>query len=120
MIMNKENETKKNLRKSERKELKIPLGIRPLHIFTETQILNISKGGIFVTTSRPLPVDADIDIEFLIPRASKKIRAKGKVKWSIDQIERPNGKPGIVPGMGVKFIKISKESLKEISSYLKK
>jgi type IV pilus assembly protein PilZ len=109
-----------NLRTSERKEVKIPLEITPVHIFTESQILNISKGGVFITTPRPLPTDTEIEVEFLLPKVSKKIRVKGKVKWSIDQNQMPNGKPGIVPGMGVKFIQISKESLKEILKYIKK
>jgi len=110
----------KNQRKNERKESKIPLKLDPVHIFTEHQIVNISKGGIFISTPRPLPTDTDIEIEFFLPKAPSKIRAKGKVKWAMENVQRSNGKPGIVPGMGIKFIQISKESLKEIQSYLKK
>lgn len=107
-------------RKSERKKVSIPLSITPVHIFTESQIVNISKGGVFINTPRPLPTDTDIEIEFVLPRVSKKVRAKGKVKWAIEKVDRPDGRPGIVPGMGIKFIKISKEDLKKISSYMKK
>ena len=115
------SEKNKNLRTSERKDVKIPLdNIVPVHIFTESQIVNISKGGVFISTPRPLPNDSEIEIEFVLPRVSKRIRVKGTVKWSIDQSSLPDGSRGIVPGMGVKFIKISKESIKEIQRYLKK
>jgi len=111
---------KKNARRNERKQVAIPLNITPVHIFTESQIVNISKGGVFINTPRPLANDSEIEIEFVLPRADKKIRAKGKVKWAIDQVDRPDGTPGIIPGMGIKFIEISKEDIKKISSYLKK
>ena len=113
-------EDKKNLRKNDRKDVQIPLNIVPVHIFTESQIVNISKGGVFISTPRPLSDDSEIEIEFVLPRVSKKIRAKGKVKWSINSSEKPDGTHGIIPGMGVKFIEISKEHLKEILKYIKK
>jgi len=114
------NKKIKNLRKDDRVEVKIPLEIQPTHVFTESQIVNISKSGLFISSPRPLPIDCEIEFEFVLPRASKKIKAKGKVKWAIDQFSKPDGTKGIVPGMGVKFIKVSKESLKEILKYLKK
>ena len=111
---------RKNLRKEERKDVEIPLGISTVHVFTESQIVNISEGGLFINTPRPLPKDADIEIEFVLPRADKKYVPREKVKWAIDTSKRSDGKAGIVPGMGIKFIEISKENLKKISSYIKK
>ncbi len=112
---------RKARRSSERKQVKIPIeDVTPVHVFTESQIINISKGGLFISTPRPLPTDKEIEIEFVLPRVSKRIRAKGLVKWKIENVERSDGKPGIVPGMGVKFIKISKDDLKKINSYIKK
>jgi len=109
-----------NKRESSRKAVAIPLEKTPVHIFTESQIVNISKGGVFISTPRPLPENSDIEIEFVLPKVDKKIRVIGQVKWAIDNVSRPDGTPGIVPGMGVKFIKISKENLKKITTYLKK
>ncbi|MDB4966962.1 MAG: type pilus assembly PilZ [Myxococcales bacterium] len=57
---------------------------------------NLSPGGLFVHTTRPLDIGTDVDLEVLIADEDTPIHVRGKVVWL-----RPQ--PGQHPGMGIQF-----------------
>jgi uncharacterized protein (TIGR02266 family) len=58
---------------------------------------NLSKGGLFIDTERPLPVGTELGLRFAIP-GSGKIEVRGVVAWV-----RPAAIDGKPAGMGVEF-----------------
>ena len=59
-------------------------------------VVNLSPGGLFVRTSKPLDIGTDVDLEVLIADEETPIHVRGKVVWL-----RPE--PGQQPGMGIHF-----------------
>ncbi|WP_022852981.1 TIGR02266 family protein [Thermodesulfatator atlanticus] len=76
---------------------------------------NISEGGMFIKTSRPLEIGTEIIIEFKLPLLKEPIKVKGKVEWNTDM-------PGIrkpTPGMGVSFQGLSSEDKEKINKIVR-
>ncbi len=70
--------------------------------FIEQAGLNISRGGIFVKTSKPMPLGVPLRLELQLSSGAPVIRGVGKVAW-----RREPGQSGDQPaGMGIKFIKL--------------
>jgi uncharacterized protein (TIGR02266 family) len=59
-------------------------------------VTNLSPGGLFVRTSKPLDPGTDVDLEVLIANEETPIHVRGKVVWL-----RPA--PGQAAGMGIQF-----------------
>lgn len=70
--------------------------------FTE-YTLNLSLGGLYIKTTRPLDMDALITVDFTLPGFDYSFRIRGKVVWkkSVETEEGP-------PGMGIEFTDVSK------------
>ncbi len=79
---------------------------------------NISRGGIFVNTDRPLAKGREVSLRMVLPQIMSDIEVKGKVAFSIDlpfaeRLMRP-------PGMGIKFIRFENDDKKRFFDYLEK
>ena len=44
--------------------------------------LNLSRGGIAIRTSRPLPRDAAVKLRFALPGSKRQLETEGVVCWS--------------------------------------
>ncbi len=76
---------------------------------------NISEGGIFIKTQKPLEVGTEIVIHFFLPILEEPIRVRGRVEWNTNM-------PGVkskVPGMGVSFQQLSPEDKEKINSVIR-
>jgi type IV pilus assembly protein PilZ len=80
-------------------ELKVTY--KRLNTFFHDYTRNISKGGTFIRTERPLDVDTEFLFKLLVPELVEPLTLKGKVKWVVtrDDAEAPEG-----PGMGIQFL----------------
>ncbi|MCS6897718.1 MAG: PilZ domain-containing protein [Nitrospira sp.] len=66
----------------------------------------IGGGGLFIESSAPLSVGSELSLEFALPdRPLHKLRAKAKVVWVRNKIERQL----MFPGMGVQFVEIDEQ-----------
>lgn len=61
---------------------------------------NISKGGTFIRTTRPLQIGTDFTFVLSLPEAVE-LELKGIVKWVIPEAEATEDKPA---GMGIQFV----------------
>jgi type IV pilus assembly protein PilZ len=61
---------------------------------------NISKGGTFIRTDRPLPVGTEFIFALTIPGLDEPLRLKGRVQW----ISPPEGADERGTGMGIEFV----------------
>jgi len=95
-------------RKSPRRPLRMRLDYKQEtganFLFEYTQ--NISKGGIFIGTTQPLPVGTNVVMRFTPPGAEEEIYVEGRVTWV--NAWHPDGEnPN--PGMGIQFRNLSEE-----------
>ncbi len=98
--------------RARRLPVKIPISRSTIPVFLESQIMNLSKGGVFIRSDIVFPLGSEIDFEFSLPGSSRAVRAVGVVVWT-----RPRRKgekhflPEHPPGMGVQFRTIHSEDL---------
>ena len=76
---------------------------------------NISAGGMFIATPKPLKPGTQLSVEFLIPECDYPIRVKAKVAWS-----RSVPSEGQTRGMGVKFDSLSPSVKDKINTIVKR
>ena len=103
-------EAGKERRVHPRKDVSLRVRVKADNVddFVEQFAHNISKGGLFLRSQKPYPVDTEIHFEIQLKDGSRVLRGKGKVTWS-----QPPPSPGEKPrncGMGVKFIGLDAES----------
>src|SRR4051812_26147117 len=64
---------------------------------------NISKGGTFIKTARPLPIGTRFLFALSVPALSEPVQITGKVQWIRAETPAPTG-PDDEPGMGIRFV----------------
>jgi hypothetical protein len=80
-------------------------------------MIDLSIGGAFVETERPLAPGSTASFEFAFPGARRPIRAKVKVEWSGDYF---GGSGATSSGMGLSFIALAAEDRLALAAFLKK
>ncbi|MCA9665622.1 MAG: TIGR02266 family protein [Myxococcales bacterium] len=83
--------------------------------FIERYSVDVSKGGIFVRTPKPLSVGTSLKFEFQLQDGSPLLEGLGTVVWVR---ESDPGKPSVSPGMGVRFDELPDASKKVLSRVL--
>ena len=74
----------------------------------ELRAADLSQGGIFVRTTRPMGLSANIRLEIVVPESSLRLEMAGEVVHSL---------PGL--GMGIRFTEISEQVFARLDAYLK-
>lgn len=76
---------------------------------------NISKSGIFLVTTDPLPEKTELKLKFQIPNDPAPIEVIAVVVWCREWDERPPH----LPGMGLKFTHISRDDEERIDRFIR-
>ena len=84
--------------------LKIKFKSETLAQFIERYAVDVSQGGIFIRTKEPLPAGTPMRFEFQLKDASPLIAGEGTVVWTR---ENDPTRPGVAPGMGVRFDRLA-------------
>jgi uncharacterized protein (TIGR02266 family) len=95
-------------RKTKRVPLKITSKVSAKDCTTCNDTVNISHGGLFISTPEPLDEGSEINLALQLPDGES-VAIKGKVKWV-----RQNEKEGERAGMGIEFVGISEKDIKKI------
>ena len=75
--------------------------------------VNMSTGGLFITTSEPIELQARLGLEFLMPATLNSIQVQGESVWS-----RPYAlQAKQVQGTGIKFVNLKEPHLSLILDY---
>jgi type IV pilus assembly protein PilZ len=61
---------------------------------------NISKGGTFIKTSKPLDIGTEFVFVLSIPDQPDQLQLRGKVVWTVDESRATEEQPS---GMGIRF-----------------
>lgn len=96
------------VKREKRCEVKIQLNQTSHELFYGSQIMNISKGGVFIKADLVMAIGSVIDFEFILPKSGKKIHATGVVVWARKALSKNNQSfPNHPSGMGVQFTYMS-------------
>lgn len=91
----------------------------PSHDTTSTGLSsNLSVGGLYLRTKRPLSVEDTLKLSFSLPSQDEAIpiTCRARVAWINDEKERR--KPDYAPGVGLQFFDISREDLSRLSKFV--
>ena len=100
-----------------RYQVDIPIDYETRDMFLGSRVTNISRGGLFIRTDNPLPIQTEVDLSFHLPDQDGTIQARGRVVWNYDV---PRDSFHVVSGMGIKFIDLSAEQRTRLETSLKR
>jgi len=95
--------------------VKLKIDRSSLNIFFDSEIMNLSKGGVFIRADITMPPGSEIDFDFTLPKTKKRVLAKGIVIWSRSiKGEAPHSFPLHARGMGIQFKDIALTDIEAI------
>jgi len=83
-----------------RRPIELKVEYKRLNTFFADYTKNISRGGTFIKTSRPLPVGTEFLFKLFVPGREEPLTIHGEVQ----RIIGGGGAPGEEPGMAIKFV----------------
>jgi type IV pilus assembly protein PilZ len=83
-----------------RAAIELAVEYKRLNTFFADYTRNISKGGTFIRTDRPLDVSTEFVFALTIRTLPEPLRLRGRVKWVVTQAEATAEQPA---GMGIEF-----------------
>lgn len=103
-------------RSSPRIETKIDILFKESGAFIRSYMMNVSRGGLFLKTEKPLPIDSTVTLMIRLPGQTEPMEIQGCVVWS-----NPKAKNTAFPcGMGIQFTKLNPEHKKKIDEFVDK
>ena len=78
--------------------------------------INISAGGVFVATEKPVPVGDQLKLELTLPDTNESVSLDSKVRWV--RRRRVAGRRDRPAGMGLQFVNLTTETSSIIGSFL--
>ncbi|MDT8317569.1 MAG: response regulator [bacterium] len=82
-----------------------------------SELHDVSEGGLFICTEKPLPMGTQLNIKFKLPGSPGMIEVEGTVVRVVEKkVEHP---VHVVPGNGIKFSRLSMEAKMDIIKYIK-
>jgi type IV pilus assembly protein PilZ len=93
-------------RSAQRHAITLRVDYKRMNTFFADYAKNISKGGTFIRTSKPLDVGTEFVFVLAIPGQPEQLQLKGEVMWTVDEEQATDEQPA---GMGIRF-RFSKEA----------
>ncbi len=87
-------------RTEERHSITLRVDYKRMNTFFADYAKNISKGGTFIRTSKPLEVGTEFVFVLSIPGQADQLQLKGEVMWTVDDAAATEEHPA---GMGIRF-----------------
>jgi type IV pilus assembly protein PilZ len=88
-------------RESGRAALELPVEYDRLNALLSDYTHNISRGGTFIRTDRPLDVGTALSFRIRAPNLGEPVLLRGVVRWVVDAEQARTGRPS---GMGIAFV----------------
>ena len=100
-----------------REDLRVPTALKVSYLspmeFVDDYLHNLSLGGLFVKTNDPLSPGEQTPLKVFLPDKEKELEVTGEVMWvRREEEDTPEGK--LPPGMGLRFLNLSKEARERI------
>ncbi len=97
-------------RRAARAPIELKVEYKRLNSFFADYTKNISRGGTFISTERPLPLETEFVFALGVPSLSEPLRLRGKVMWTTLPENATAADPA---GMGIEFQFDSDEERRE-------
>jgi uncharacterized protein (TIGR02266 family) len=97
-------------RREERVVVEVDVGLLSDSNFYTGLTQDVSTGGVFVSTSGPLPAGTHVTLFFVLG-GGRTLRADGVVRWL------RTAEAGATPGMGVAFTRLGDDERREIEAF---
>ena len=93
-------------RKHPRQAIELEVEYTRLNSFFSDYAKNISKGGTFIKTAKPLKIGTEFLFKLRVPRFEEPLRLLGRVQWVVTESDVAAGdmRGGGDPGMGIHFL----------------
>ena len=86
-------------REHSRKPIELKVEYKRLNAFFADFTKNISKGGTFIQTAKPLGIGTEFMFKLYVPTLNEPLQIRGRVKWVV-----PEAQGDEEPGMGIRFL----------------
>jgi uncharacterized protein (TIGR02266 family) len=103
-------------RRAPRVQRALSLSYKDQKSFAKAYTGNVSGGGLFIRTKNPLGQGEQFVLNLQLAGLPNPMKIKCEVVWARRQADEAGKRP---PGMGVKFIEISKKDEQTLDHYLK-
>jgi type IV pilus assembly protein PilZ len=109
-------------RREARAPIELKVEYKRLNTFFYDYTKNISKGGTFIKTDKPLDIGTIFLFKLMLPAQSAPIALRGEVRWVVKEGEPlPPGVPaGHESGMGIKFVYDTADQRRELEQVVEK
>ena len=109
-------------RREARAPIELKVEYKRLNTFFYDYTKNISKGGTFIKTDKPLDIGTIFLFKLMLPAQAAPIALRGEVRWLVKEGEPlPDGVPeGHESGMGIKFVYDTAEQRRELEQVVEK
>lgn len=96
-----------------REAIELKVEYERLNAFFADYTKNISRGGTFIHTRKPLPVGTEFLFQLLVPTLEAPLEIRGRVKWIVEpgEADGPDQPP---PGMGIRFLYAGEEERRQV------
>jgi type IV pilus assembly protein PilZ len=91
-------------RQDERAAIELKVEYQRLNTFFYDYTKNISKGGTFIKTNRPLDIGTQFLFKLYVPSRGEPLQLHGQVRWVQREGEPPRDGGDGEPGMGIQFL----------------
>jgi uncharacterized protein (TIGR02266 family) len=105
-----------NKRRTARLHHEIPVAYRSVGSFLTDWATNISQGGLFINTRKPLAVGTAVKVLIQLPGAAFPFELAGRVT----RVSQYDNHANMVPGMGVEFTDVDVEKRREIEAFVER
>jgi type IV pilus assembly protein PilZ len=100
-----------------REPIELKVEYERLNAFFADYTKNISHGGTFIRTERPLPVGTEFVFLLFVPTLQQPLEIRGRVKWVVEPAGDPDDgdESGVPPaGMGIGFVYPSEDERRRV------
>ena len=104
-------------RATPRGPIRLRVDYERMNAFFADYTKNISKGGTFIKTARPLPVGTRFLFALAVPALSEPVTLDGEVTWILAAEQANEGEE---PGMGIRFVFASDGQRREFESLVER
>ena len=89
------------IKNDKRAHMRMPVSLKVTYLsrgdLQKDLVIDLSPGGLFVRTSKPLPIGTEVELEVVVADEDPPLHVRGKVIWL-------RSKKGPHEGMGIQFI----------------
>ena len=105
-----------NKRRARRLQHELPVAYRTVGSFLTDWATDISQGGMFINTRKPLPVGTEVKILLQLPTVEAPLGLSGRVT----RVSGHGGGAGDVSGMGIQFTDVDPSRREQLEQIVKR